>query len=148
MARDSNVARSYLTAEAVALTGITRDMLHYLCRVGIVVPTTSRRAGNAGYGVQRRYSFSDLISFKVVRKLTESGVSPMKVKSAIRELHQMGVSLQKLPVSRVVIVGKSVYRCDHGDPFRVVDGQQAFGFILDLGHIKDELVADIARLAA
>ena len=72
----------------------------------------------------------------------------MKVKAAIKELHQMGISVQKLPASRVVIVGKSVYRWDKGDPFRVIDGQQAFGFILDLGHIKDELVADIARLAA
>lgn len=148
MAQDSKVRRSYLTVEAIALTGIKKDMLHYLCRVGIVVPTTSRRAGKTGYGIQRRYSFSDLISFKVVKRLTESGVSPMKVKAAIKELHEMGISLQKLPASRVVIVGKSVYRWEEGDPFRVVDGQQAFGFILDLGQIKDELVADIAKLAA
>ena len=130
------------------MTGIKKDMLHYLCRVGIVVPTTSRRTGDVGYGIHRRYSFSDLISFKVVKKLTESGVSPMKVKAAIKELHQMGISLRKLPMSKVVIVGQSVYQCDDGDPFRIVDGQRAFGFILDLGGLRDELVRDLEKLAA
>lgn len=140
---------SWTSADAVRLTGIKRDMLHYLCRSGIVVPTTSRRNGERGHGVIRRYSFTDLISFKVVRRLTASGVSPMKVKKAIRELHGMGVSLHKLPSSHVVILDKSVYQWDgQGSPFRVADGQQAFGFILDLSSIREELVADITRSVA
>jgi DNA-binding transcriptional MerR regulator len=141
---------TYSSAQAVAITGIKMDMLHYLCRVGIVVPTSSRKQGVRGHGVRRRYSFTDLISFKVVKKLCESGVSPLKVNSAIRELHRMGISLGSLPASRVVIFAKSVYKWDDWkkDPFRMSDGQQAFGFILDLTSIRDELVADIERLAA
>jgi DNA-binding transcriptional MerR regulator len=140
---------AFTSAQAVALTGIKKDMLHYLCKVGIVVPTSSRRQGQRGHGVPRRYSFTDLVSFKVVRKLSESGVSPLKVKAAIRELHSMGVSLNTLPASRVVIFEKSVYKWDGtGDPFRMSDGQQAFGFILDLSYIRDELVQDIQRMAA
>ena len=131
------------------LTGITRDMLNYLCRVSIVVPSASRRQGERGHGVRRRYSFTDLISFKVVKRLTESGVSPLKVKSAIRELHRMGISLTTLPATRVVIFERSVYKWDgEGDPFRVFDGQKAFGFILDLSSIREELVADIEKMAA
>lgn len=138
---------TYTTAESVALTGIKRDMLHYLCKVGIVVPSTSRKQGTRGHGVPRRYSFTDLVSFKVVKKLCESGVSPLKVKAAIRELHKLGVSLNTLPASRVVIFEKSVYKWDgRGDPFRMSDGQQAFGFILDLSSIRDELANDIHRM--
>ena len=149
MERNSNLRRSFSTADAERLTGVSRDMLHYLCRAGIVVPTTSRRNGQRGHGVLRRYSFTDLVSFKVVRRLTASGVSPMKVKSAIRDLHAMGVSLSNLPSSHVVIFEKSVYQWDgRGSPFRIVDGQQAFGFILDLSSIREELVADIAKMAA
>ena len=140
----------FTTTEAVALTGIKKDMLHYLCKVGVVVPSTSRKQGQRGHGVRRKYSFTDLVSFKVIKKLCESGVSPLKVRSAIRELHALGVSLNSLPASRVVIFEKSVYKWDdrRKDPFRMSDGQQAFGFILDLSSIRDELVADIERLAA
>lgn len=149
MERNSIQKSAWTTAEACKLTGIKKDMLHYLCRAGIVVPTTSRKSGQRGHGVLRQYSFADLVSFKVVRRLTESGVSPLKVKHAIRELHGLGVSLRKLPSSHVVIFDKSVYQWDgSGSPFRVADGQQAFGFILNLSSIQEELAADIAKLAA
>ena len=140
----------FTTAEAVALTGIKKDMLHYLCKAGIVVPTTSRKQGQRGHGVRRKYSFTDLVSFKIVKRLCKSGVSPLKVRTAIQELHALGVSLSSLPASRVVIFEKSVYKWDdlRKDPFRMSDGQQAFGFILDLSSIRDELVAEIKRLAA
>jgi len=141
---------TYSSAQAVALTGIKKDMLHYLCKAGIVVPTSSRKQGLRGHGVHRKYTFTDLVSFKVVKRLCESGVSPLKVNKAIREIHRMGISLSSLPASRVVIFEKSVYKWDdeRADPFRMADGQQAFGFILDLSSIRDELVADIERLAA
>ncbi len=140
---------TFSSAQAVRLTGITRDMLHYLCRAGIVVPTASRKRGERGHGVLRQYSFADLVSFKVVKRLCLSGVSPLKVKRAIRELHGLGISLRALPSSHVVIFENSVYRWDgRGNPFRVLDGQQAFGFILDLESIRAELVAEIEQLAA
>ncbi|MGV8898678.1 MAG: MerR family transcriptional regulator [Burkholderiaceae bacterium] len=140
---------TYSSTQAVALTGIKKDMLHYLCKVGVVVPTSSRQRSERGHGVRRKYTFADLISIKVVKKLCESGVSPLKVKGAIRELHKMGGSLSSLPASRVVIFEKNVYKWDEKlDPFRMSDGQQAFGFILDLSLIRDELAADIERLVA
>ena len=140
---------NFLAVDAVRLTHISRDMLNYLCRVGVVVPTVSRKKGKRGHGVQRCYSFTDLVSFKVVKKLTESGVSPIKVRKAIRELHTLGVSIHRLPSSHVVIFDQSVYQWDGvGDPFRVVDGQKAFGFVLDVASIRNELIHDIERLFA
>lgn len=140
---------TYISVQAVQLTGIKKDMLHYLCKVGLVVPTSSLKRDVTGHGVLRWHSFSDLISFKIVKKLCESGASPFKVRSAIRELAKMGISLSSLPSSRVVIAEKSVYKWNgKGDPFRVSDGQQAFGFILDLASIRNELVTETERLAA
>lgn len=96
-----------------------------------------------------RYNFTDLLCFNVVNKLSASGVSPLKVKAAIRELRKLGMSLETLSASRVVICDKSVYKCGgKGDPFRMTDGQQAFGFILDLSSIHTELVEDVQRMAA
>ena len=99
---------SYSSAQAVTLTGIKKDMLHYLPKAGIVGPTSSRKLSARGHGVQRRYNFTDLVSFKVVKKLCESGVSPLKVNKAIREIHGMGISLRSFPALLVVIFEKIV----------------------------------------
>lgn len=139
----------YSTQQVRSVTGIGTQMLHYLCRTGLVTPTVSRKRGQRGHGIARQYSFGDLVICRVVQGLSASGVSPLKVKSAIRELHAMGISLKKLPATRVVILGKSVYVWEESsDPFRVVDGQQAFGFILDLQTISDELVTELDKIAA
>lgn len=74
---------TYTLAKAVAITGIKKDMLHYLCKAGFVVPTSSHKQGERGHGVRRKYTFTDLVSFKVIKKLCESGVSPLKVNKAI-----------------------------------------------------------------
>ncbi len=140
---------SFTTADAVSLTGIKKDMLNYLCKMQVVVPTVSRRQGKRGHGKERRYSFTDLVVFKVVKQLAASGVQPLKVRKAIRELHAFGVSLNKLPASHIVMVGQSAYLWNgKGDPFRVVDGQTAFGFVLDVGALRSELIHDLDRLAA
>jgi DNA-binding transcriptional MerR regulator len=143
------MSQTYSTADAVRLTHIKADMLNYLCKMGIVVPTVTRREGVRGHGKQRRYNFSDLVLFKVVKRLAASGVQPLKVKRAIRELHTFGVSLHRLPSTHVVMFDQSAYLWDGvGDPFRIADGQRAFGFILDVGSIRAELIADIEALAA
>ncbi len=135
---------TYSTEKAIQYTGVSRDMLNYLCRVGVVVPTASRKKGLRGHGVQREYSFTDLVSLKVVRRLSASGVSPVKVRKAIRDLHAKGISLHKLPSTHIVIFDQSVYEWDgKGDPWRLADGQTAFGFILDVYAIREELVAAI-----
>ena len=140
---------AFSTTAVMQLTQIKRDMLNYLCRSGVVTPTLSRKQGLRGHGVEHRYSFTDLVSFKVVKKLTDSGVSPLKLKKAIKELHSMGFSLTKIPSKHVVIFDKSVYQWDGiGDPFRIADGQRAFGFILDVSLIRDELIQEIGKLAA
>ncbi len=141
---------TYTSSKAVALTGIKKEMRHYSCKSGIVVPTSSRKQGERYHGVRREYTFMDLVSFKVGKKLCESGVSHLKVNKAIREFHGLGISLSSLPASRVVIFHKNVYKWDDRlkVQFRMTDEQQAFGFILDLSSIRDELVADIERLAA
>lgn len=139
----------YTTEQVKTVTGIGTQMLHYLCRTGLVTPTVSRKRGQRGHGVARQYSFADLVICRVIQRLAASGVSPLKVKSAVRELHTMGISIKRLPASRVVIFGKSVYVWDESaDPFRVVDGQQAFGFILDLQVISDELTKELEKIAA
>jgi DNA-binding transcriptional MerR regulator len=140
---------SFTTTEAVRLTDIKKDMLNYLCKMQVVVPTVSRRQGKRGHGLERRYSFTDLVVFKVVKRLAASGVQPLKVRKAIREMHSFGISLQRLPASHVVMFGQSAYLWNgKGNPLRIVDGQQAFAFVVDVASIRDELIRDIEVHAA
>ena len=140
---------AYKSSQAAALTSIKKDMPHYICKAGIVVSSSSRN-GECGHDLRRKYTFTDLVSFKDVKKLCESGVSPLKVNKAIRELHGMGISLSSLPASCVVIFEKSMYESDDKRkvPLRMSDCQQVSGFIFDLSSMRDELVADVERLAA
>lgn len=69
---------TYTSAKAVALTGIKKDMLHYLCKEDIVVPTSSRKQGERGHGVHSKYTFTDLVSFKVVKKLVSLSCPPSR----------------------------------------------------------------------
>lgn len=126
-------------------------MLHRLHKAGIVVSACSRKQGERGHGVRRKYSFTNLASSNVVKKLCESGVSPIKVNKAIRrELQGTGISLRSLPAFRVVILEKNAYDWNdrRKNPFKMSDRQQALGFIYDLPLMRDELVADNERLAA
>lgn len=56
---------------------------------------------------------------------------------------------RSMPASHVVMLGESAYLWNgKGDPFRVVDGQQAFAFVLDVACIREELIRDIDQRAA
>jgi hypothetical protein len=49
-------------------------MVNYLVRQRIVTPTAGARRGR---GVQRKFSFGDLVVLKAVTKLLEAGFLPM-----------------------------------------------------------------------
>lgn len=89
---------TYISAKAVALSGIKKDMLHYLCRADICAPLSSRKLGERGHGVRKKYTLTDLASFETAKKLCESGESPLELNKAIRELHGKVISSNRYPL--------------------------------------------------
>src|SRR5262245_61929326 len=121
-------AEGYRVPEVCRTIGITYRQLDYWARTGLVTPSI-REAG--GSGTQRLYSFQDLVVLKVIKKLTDAGVSLQRVRKAIAYLRQNGHA-QPTGIT-LMSDGSSVYACESED--EIIDlvkrGQGVFAIALD-----------------
>jgi len=132
-------------SKAASITGHTFAMLNYLCRTGIIEPTCSCKRG---YGRARHYSFGDLVALRLVARLANIGVSPLKLKEGLRALREQHpeITLQSLPASHIVTNGKHLFLREEGDTLeRLLDGQLAFAFVVELPLLRDEVAQGIER---
>jgi DNA-binding transcriptional MerR regulator len=118
----------YRVPEVCRTIGITYRQLDYWARTGLVTPSI-REAG--GSGTQRLYSFQDLVVLKVIKKLTDLGVSLQRVRKSIAYLRQSG---HEQPTGITLMSdGSSVYACESED--EIIDlvkrGQGVFAIALD-----------------
>src|SRR5437660_12189262 len=121
-------AEGYRVPEVCRTIGITYRQLDYWARTGLVTPSI-REAG--GSGTQRLYSFQDLVVLKVIKKLTDAGVSLQRVRKSIDYLRQSG---HDQPTGITLMSdGSSVYACESED--EIIDlvkrGQGVFAIALD-----------------
>lgn len=131
----------YFTSSQIARHArLTVHMVNYLCRIELLEPSLSveRRKG-----VERRYSFTDLVLARAVSKLLRAGVSVCSVRKALCTLK---LKLDRLSVSAlsgksVTIVGNAVYLSDAGQPIVELsaNGQLAFSFVLDTKKVRSRI---------
>ena len=109
------------------IVGISYRQLDYWARTELVTPSIRDARGS---GTQRLYSFQDLVSLKVIKKLLDTGVSLQRVRKAVEHLRSM-----KRPTHRVTLMsdGRGVYEAH--SPEAVIDllqkGQGVFAIALD-----------------
>ena len=77
--------QGFRAPEAKRIAGITYRQLDYWTRTGLVTPSVK----DAGSGTQRLYSFQDLATLKVIKKLLDTGVSLQRVRKAVELLRSM-----------------------------------------------------------
>lgn len=120
------------------IVGITYRQLDYWARTGLVAPSVQRAEGS---GTQRLYGFDDVVQLRVVKRLTDTGVSLQRVRVALEELQQRGRNLADVTL---VADGQSVFMVD--DNRQVIDllmrGQGVFA--IALGPVVDELRGEVA----
>lgn len=133
-------AEGYRVPEVCRTIGITYRQLDYWARTGLVTPSI-REAG--GSGTQRLYSFQDLVVLKVIKKLTDAGVSLQRVRKAIAYLRQNGHA-QPAGIT-LMSDGSSVYACESED--EIIDlvkrGQGVFAIALD--KVWEDLSASLGK---
>ena len=119
--------QGFRAPEAVRIAGISYRQLDYWTRTGLVTPSVNDAHGS---GSQRLYSFQDLATLKVIKRLLDTGVSLQRVRKAVEHLNTMrrrphGVTLMS--------DGNGVYEAH--SPEAVVDllknGQGVFAISLD-----------------
>lgn len=133
-------AEWFSAARAARLAGLTQAMVNYLCRVGVVLPSCDCQRG---HGIPRHYSFGDVVALRLVARLSNAGVSPLRLRKGFEYLrkYQPQITLTSLPASHVVTDGQFMYLRGAGDSLeRATDGQYAFAFVIELDHIRREVV--------
>src|ERR1700760_433323 len=77
---DGTAEPGYRGPQVCAVVGITYRQLDYWARTGLLRPSISEARGS---GSQRRYSYTDLLQLKVIKRLLDSGVSLQAARKAI-----------------------------------------------------------------
>ena len=95
----------YRVPDVCRIVGISYRQLDYWARTGLVTPSIRDAHGS---GTQRLYSFQDLVSLKVIKKLLDTGVSLQRVRKAVEHLR----SMKRPPARRDADVGRT--RCLRG----------------------------------
>jgi DNA-binding transcriptional MerR regulator len=117
----------YRVPDVCRIVGISYRQLDYWARTELVIPSIRDAQGS---GSQRLYSFQDLVSLRVIKKLLDTGVSLQRVRKAVDHLKSM-----KRPPHGVMLMsdGRGVYEAH--SPEAVIDllrkGQGVFAIALD-----------------
>ncbi|MGO1435634.1 MAG: MerR family transcriptional regulator [Canibacter sp.] len=128
-------------AVAARAAGISYRQLDYWARTKLVEPTVREATGS---GSQRLYGFRDILVLKLVKRLLDTGISLQQIRTAVEQLHELGVS--DLAGITLMSDGASVYLCTSND--EVIDlvsqGQGVFG--IAVGKVLHEVEASLVDL--
>lgn len=129
--------------QVCSAVGITYRQLDYWARTGLIRPSIQSAQGS---GSQRRYSFTDLVQLKVVKRLLDAGMSLQKIRSALEILRQQLHSDSPLTDVTLLSDGITIYAAHSAeevfDVFR--RGQGVFG--IAVGPIQQELEGQLHSL--
>jgi DNA-binding transcriptional MerR regulator len=133
----------YRAPQVCNLVGITYRQLDYWARTGLLKPSLQTAQGS---GTQRRYSFTDVVQLKVVKRLLDAGMSLKKIRSAMDILRAQLESNNPLNDVTLLSDGSSIFAAHSAE--EVVDvfqkGQGVFG--IAVGPVQKELEGEIYRL--
>lgn len=119
--------RGYRGPAVCRVVDITYRQLDYWATTGLVEPSVQDADGS---GSQRLYSFEDIVTLKVVKRLLEVGVSLQRIRRAIEYVRDRGLDLRNLTLASD---GDTVYAAD--DASHVIDllrrGQGVFAIAVD-----------------
>jgi DNA-binding transcriptional MerR regulator len=119
--------QGYRVPDVCRIVGISYRQLDYWARTGLVRPSIQDARGS---GTQRLYSFQDLATLKIIKKLLDTGVSLQQVRKAIGTLRD----LKEPPLGTTLVSdGSRIYAVE--SPEAVVDllarGQGVFAVAVD-----------------
>lgn len=144
-ASTTNLKEHFSAKEAAEFSGISLAMVNYLCRHHLIVPATGRKRGR---GIERKYSFGDIVILRSVAKLLEAGVSVLRLKKALANLRRLhaDITQDKMPASFLVTDGKDVYfRQDSGVLELLTSGQLSFAFVVEVESVRQDAIIFASR---
>jgi DNA-binding transcriptional MerR regulator len=140
----SEEGEGFRGAQVCTLVGITYRQLDYWARTNLLRPSITDATGS---GSQRRYSYSDVLELKVIKRLLDAGLKLQQARRAVECLRgDLGADLAS---SQLVLVGShSVLAHSDGEIVDLLAGGQGVFNILPLSAVVSELEAAIVELHA
>lgn len=140
---DSTNQFGYRAPQVCSLVDITYRQLDYWARTGLLRPSLQQAKGS---GSQRRYSFTDVVQLKVIKRLLDAGMSLKKIRQAVEILREQMASDRPLADVTLLSDGQTIYAATSAD--EVVDvfrrGQGVFG--IAVGPVEEEVAGAIHQL--
>src|SRR5579862_7677531 len=128
--------------QVCSIVGITYRQLDYWARTDLLRPSISEARGS---GTQRRYSYTDLLELKVIKRLLDAGISLQSARRALDVLRQSG---EDVTTANLVLNGtESVLARSGEEIIDLLKGGQGVLNIVALPGVVSELDAAILSLA-
>lgn len=133
----------YRSPQVCTVVGITYRQLDYWDRSGLLGPSMQVASGS---GTQRLYTFQDIVTLRVIKRLKDAGTSLHKIRLAFEQLEeQVGESWRGQDIT-LLSDGTSIYAAT--SPEEVIDllqrGQGVFGIAVRPVH--DEVRGELHKL--
>ncbi|WP_353401985.1 MerR family transcriptional regulator [Duganella hordei] len=142
MTKPKVVVDWHTAKSAARISGLTEDMVNYLCRHKIVEPTGEKSRGR---GNVRKYTYGDVLLLRVVSKLLVQGISVLRLKKSFRSLQRRGVDVDLTSKKFVATDGVDIYFGSGNILEQLSSGQMAFAFIIELASVRREIGIKIAQ---
>jgi DNA-binding transcriptional MerR regulator len=138
---DTNLG--FRSPQVCKVVGITYRQLDYWDRSGLLGPSMQVASGS---GTQRLYTFQDIVTLRVIKRLKDAGTSLHKIRLAFEQLEeQVGDDWREQDIT-LLSDGTSIYAAT--SPEEVIDllqrGQGVFGIAVRPVH--DEVRGELHRL--
>jgi len=129
-------------AKTAEIVGITYRQLDYWARTDLIRPSIADAKGS---GTRRRYSYSNLLELKVIKRLLDAGIRLEQVREVFDYLReQVG---NEVASANLVIDGHSVMLArDDGELIDLVRRGQGVLNILSLANVKDEVDTQLSDI--
>ena len=130
--------------QVCSIVGITYRQLDYWARTGLLRPSLVDATGS---GSKRRYSYSDVLELKVIKRLLDAGLKLQQARQAVECLRgDLGVDLASAQL--VLADSRSILATSDGELVDLLAGGQGVFNVLPLSGVVSELEAAIVELAA
>ena len=139
----TDITLGFRSPQVCAVVGITYRQLDYWDRSGLLGPSLKEASGS---GTQRLYTFQDIVTLRVIKRLKDAGTSLHKIRQAFDQLEaEVGQNWREKDIT-LLSDGTTIYAAT--SPEDVVDllqkGQGVFGIAVRPVH--DEVRGEIHRL--
>jgi len=140
----SGPTEGFRGSQVCAVVGITYRQLDYWARTGLLRPSIADATGS---GSQRRYSYSDVLELKVIKRLLDAGLKLRQARQAVECLRgDLGVDLASAQL--VLADSRSALARSDGELVDLLAGGQGVFNVLPLSGVMSELEAAIVEITA